>query len=807
MLRSYLAAALRHLAHNRLYACINLIGLAIGFAAAILITAFVWHERSFEHFIPGYENVYRLSGEVHAGRAGEGLSHSTDSVKGPIVDQLRLDFPEIRQVASLRNDFYLINSLRRGNVEAIEPGFWWADPNIFEVLPLKAAAGDLHTALERPDGLVLTRRMARKYFGTDLPLGQTIEFDHERTLRVTAVLEDLPSNTHLNAEIFASARAIPPQPDGLVFRCYVYLRLAPGASPASLRAALPAFVDRHPFGQPGKASDTLGYSLIPIGDIHLHATGRFAMKPGGDPRLLGALSIVGLLVLLTAAINYINLMTARSSRRAVEVGVRKAAGGTRGDLTLQFIGESVVYCLIAMLFAIALAELLLPQLNSFLDRSIAFDYWHVPWLIGLLGLVLIVGILAGIYPALVLSAFRPATVLKGIGPQAAGSGQLRQLLVVLQFAILIGLMLATGVIKLQTAFGLREGLRFDKDQLLSILVLPDGCVGSAFTERVGALPGVRGTACSMEFLTNYGTQQYRSADGREVALHNTYVGPGLFELLGLSPVAGRFFSQDRASDIIDPIQDRVTTKIYHTVINQTAARQLGFADPAVAIGQIFTSVTDAKPGTRREIIGVVPDFAHDSVRVPIDPVLYDDTSPYFSQLNVKLWGARIPETLQSIDDLWQQMAPLPAPITRQFYDQYTEALYRDLERQSTLFSTFAAIALLLAALGLFGLAAFTVERRTREIGIRKALGAATGDILRLLLWQFTRPVLWANLITLPPAAWLMTRWLQAFSYHIELPLWLFVATGAVTLIIALLTVSAHSILVARARPVAALRHE
>jgi putative ABC transport system permease protein len=803
MLRSYLAAALRHLARNQLYAWINIIGLAIGFAAAILITAFVWHERSFEHFLPGYESIYRLSAEVNIGKPG---ASSTDDLKGPIVEQLRLDFPQIRRIASLRND-YFSNSLRHGNVEAVEPGFWWADPDIFEVLPLAAAAGDLRTALERPDGLVLTRRMARKYFGTELPLGQTIEIDHERTMRVTAVLEDLPSNTHLNAEIFGSARALPPTPAGFVFRCYVYLRLAPGASAEALRAALPAFVDRNSPGQSGKASDTRGYSLIPIGDIHLRPTGRFAMKPGGDPRLLRAIAIVGLLVLLAAAINYINLMTARSSRRAVEVGVRKAAGGSRGDLMRQFIGESVMYCLIGMMFAVALAELLLPWLNGFLDRSIVFEYWHPLWLVGLLGLVLVVGTLAGIYPALVLSAFRPATVLKGIGSQAAGSGRLRQLFVVLQFAILIGLILATGVINLQTAFGLREGLRFDKDQLLSILVPPTDCLGSVFARRVGALPGVRGTACSMEFLVNYQTQQYRTADGREVALNSTYIDPGLFELLGLAPVAGRFFSQDRASDVIAGIQERDSTTIYHTVVNETAARQLGFADPAAAIGQIFTSITDAKPGTRREIIGVVQDFAHNSVRVPIDPVFYDDIAPYGDQLNVKLRGTSVPETLQAIDQLWKQMAPLPAPITRQFYDQYTQTLYRDLERQSTLFSLFAAIALLLAGLGLFGLAAFTVERRTREIGIRKALGAATGDIVRLLLWQFTRPVLWANLIIWPLAAWLMTRWLRTFAYHIDLPLWLFPATGVATLTIALLTVSVHSILVARAKPVAALRYE
>jgi putative ABC transport system permease protein len=804
VLRSYLAAALRHLARNPLYAWINIAGLAIGFAAAILIALFVRHERSFDRFLPGYENIYRLSSEVNVG--GPGAS-STDDVRGPIIEQLKLDFPQIRSIASLRNNFGS-DSLRHGEVEAIEPGFYWADPEIFEVLPLPAAAGDLRTALERPDGLVLTRRMARKYFGIDLPLGQTIEINREHTMRVTAVLEDLPSTTHLNSEIFASTRALPPLPEGFVFRCYVYLHLAPGASVDALRAALQPFVEHLERQRHNTVLHTLGLSLIPIGDIHLRHAGRLAMKPAGDSRLLGAITIVGLLVLLTAAINFINLMTARSSRRAVEVGVRKAAGGSRGDLMLQFIGESVMYCLIGMVFAIALAELLLPRLDSFLDRSIVFDYWHPLSLAGLAGTVLVVGALAGVYPALLLSAFRPATVLKGVGPQAAGSGRLRQLLVLLQFAILIGLILATGLIQRQTAFGLREGMRFDQDQLLSILVPPAGCTRSAFTDRVRALPGVRGTACSMEFLINYQTHQYRAPDGREVTLWHTFVGPGLFELLGLKPVAGRFFSQDREADIMSPSpQERDTGKIHRIVINETAARQLGFGDPAAAIGKIFSSITGVLPGTRREIIGVVPDFARDSVRVPISPVFYEDSAPYSNQLNVKLSGTKVPETLQAIDDLWKQMAPLPAPITRQFYDQYTQTLYRDLERQSTLFSLFAAIALLLAGLGLFGLAAFTVERRTREIGIRKALGAATGDVLRLLLWQFARPVLWANLITWPLAAWLMTRWLETFAYHIDLPLWLFPATGLATLTIALLTVSVHSILVARAKPVAALRYE
>ena len=531
------------------------------------------------------------------------------------------------------------------------------------------------------------------------------------------------------------------------------------------------------------------------------------MKPAGDSRVLGALSLVGLLILLTAAINYINLMTARASSRAVEVGVRKAAGASRANLALQFIGESLIYSLIGMLLAMVLVELVLPQLNGFLDRNIVFDYGSASLLAALFGLALLVGTLAGVYPALVLSAFRPAAVLKGGGVQAPGSGKLRQLSVLLQFTILIGLMLVTGVIQQQTAFGLRAGLRFDHDQLLSILVPQEACERSAFTTAVQALPGVRGTACSMEFLANYGTQQYRTGDGREVTLQNTFVGPGMFELLGLKPVAGRFFAQDREADVLPPVpRDRDLAKTYRTVINETAARALGYTDAAAAIGQVFTSLTDVRAGTRREIIGVVPDFARDSVRVAIDPVLYDNVAS-FNTLNVKLRGSDVPQTLQAIDRLWKQAAPLPGPISRRFYDQYVENLYRDLERQATLFSVFAALALLLAAMGLFGLAAFTVERRTREIGVRKVLGAYTADVTRLLLWQFAKPVLAANLIAWPLAAWLMSRWLSGFAYHIDLPLWLFPVAAGAALTIALLTVSGHSLRVARAPAVKALRYE
>jgi putative ABC transport system permease protein len=800
MFRNYLAAAVRNLARNRLYAAINVVGLAVGFAAAILVALYVYNELNFEDFIAGYPRIYRISGAVVVADAGSNAIDDFSAIAGP---KLKLAFPQIEALTRLSNTFGGEN-LRHGNVEMFEERFHWADPNVFDVLPLPALAGDLKTALERPDGLVLTRRMARKYFGRDLPLGETLQVDRKVTLQVTAVLADLPANTHLNTEVFASAKAIP-HPEGMnAYRAYTYVRLAAGASAEQLRQGFGEWVDRNMPPTAGQKENSFRIVLTPISAIHLREPGAFAMTPAGDPRALRAIAVVGVLILGIAGINFVNLMTARAARRAIEVGVRKAAGGRRRDLLVQFMSESLLYSALGMLLAVAAVELvLLPRLNALIDRNLVFSYWHWPVLFKLIAVVLVVGVLAGLYPAMVLSQYRPTAVLAGGKTPASGSGRLRQLLVIVQFAILIGLAVATGIIYRQTIFGLQQGLRFDQEQLLAIQLPVGDCETYAFKLEVSRLPGVRGTACSMDFLNNFGTAAYRAPDGRTITLQNSQVGAGLFELLGFKPVAGRFFIAERAMDILPAFRNQVATVAYRVVVNETAARRLGFVNPAEAVGKIFTLGSTE----RREIIGVVPDFSRDSVRHSIDPVFYEYSSGWFSQLNVKLAGREIPQTLQQIDALWNQQPGREGPISRSFFDQYVQNLYSELKRQSTIFSVFAGVALLLAGLGLFGLSAFTAERRTREIGVRKALGADTGSILRLLLWQFARPVLWATVIAWPVTAWLMHRWLQGFAYRIDLSPWVFVVSATAAVVIALLTVSVHSVRVARAKPVAALRYQ
>lgn len=800
MFRNYLAATLRNLARNRLYAVINVVGLGVGFAAAILVALYVHHELNFEDFFANYQRIYRISTAQTAPDAG---SNAVEDFSAPLALRLKLAFPQIEAITRLSNTFGGQN-LRRGNVEMREDKFYWADPNVFDVLPFPAIAGDLKTALQRPDGLVLTRRMARKYFGRDLPLGETLQINRKITMQVTAVLADLPSNTHLNTEVFASAKAIP-DPQGMdAYRAYTYLRLAPGASADTLREGIKKFREEQA-ARLHITEQRIAFTmpLVPISAIHLREPGAFAMKPAGDLRALRAIAVVGVLILVIASINFVNLMTARGTRRAVEVGIRKAAGGRRRDLVIQFIGESILYATFGMLGAVAAVELLLlPRLNALLDRNIPFHYWHWPLLAELIAVVMLVGLLAGAYPAMVLSGYRPTAVLAGAKSTASGSGALRQLLVIVQFAILIGLAVATGTIYRQTLFGMQQGLRFDKDQLLAIQVPIGDCEAAALRLEIDRLPGVRASACSMDFLNNFGTTTYRAPDGHMATLQNSQVGVGLFELLGLKPLAGRFFRMDQTMDGLPAPRDRKPTFAYHAIVNETAARALGFADPQDAIGKIFTSGSE-----RREIIGVVPDFSRDTVRHPIDPVFFEYTGGWFSQLNVKLSGPEVPQTLQQIDRLWSQQPNVAGPISRSFFDQYVQDLYGELKRQSSIFSVFATVALFLAALGLFGLSAFTAERRTREIGVRKALGADTGNILWLLLWQFAKPVLWATAVAWPITAWLMHRWLQGFAYRTDLAVWVFIASALAAVVIALLTVTAHCGLVARAKPVAALRYQ
>jgi putative ABC transport system permease protein len=821
LFRNYLVTALRSLARNRLYAGISILGLAVAFAAAILIAQFVRGEFSYDHWIPGYRQVYRVSDLFLA--PGQASSVSDEATNG-LAGRLRAQFGGAVAVARLQEDPEAPLRCRPGDPEVSERTFAWADPDIFKVFPLPVLAGDLANALQQPDTVVITRRIARKYFGRDLPLGETLQVQATpptpagqpqpapgarpwRPMRVAAVVEDLPPNTNLTTEIFASGRSAysgfayaDRQPPGGLTN-FTFVRLKPQVTAADLQRALDAAA-----GPDAKVYAAfyarLSFQPTPLQDLHFTVVsdGADVVQPTGSRSYAYALSAVGALIVLVAAINFVSLLTARAGRRALEVGVRKATGASRADLIVQFIGEALIQVGLSTLIAMALAELLVGPFDALTQRRLVLDYPRDPALLaGAVGAALLVGLLAATYPAMVLSSFRPATVLKGGLVKTAGSVRTRQSLVVVQFAVLVGLILATTTLYRQTAFALARGLGGGADSG-KIVRVADGCAARAFPEAVRRLEGVAEIACSSARAAVSGEGFIRVlVHGQRESFVEAPVDFGFLELYGLKPLAGRVFSRKHGQDatFFDPNGAGHTS----AVINETAARRLGYADPGTAAGHILTYPT-RRPS---EIIGVVPDMPQ-SVRTATPPTLYYIYPKVSDVLSIKLTGRDMPGTLRAIGKAWAGTGQ-PKPIKATFLSQYRLSLYLDLIIQSTTIAICAGLAILIACLGLFALSAFTTERRTKEIGVRKAMGAGTRQVVLLLLWQFTIPVLIATAIAIPIGFLAMDWWLHGFAYHVPLSAWTFVLAAVAAVGIAWLTVSYQSFIVARARPSSALRYE
>jgi putative ABC transport system permease protein len=828
MLRNYLAAALANLQRNWLYAGITIVGLAISFAAAILIGLYVRDEFSFDRFIPDYQRIYRL--EMDLNLPGQKPNH-LDSIPSMVAGQFRLDFPEVEQITRL--ELHSVG-VRRGEMEAIEP-IAWADPSFFRMMPTPVLAGDPTAALEAPDGLVLTRQMARKYFGEDAPIGKTLQVSTTLNLeiglkdwfaphvmRVLAVLQDPPASSHINVGLYGSGRAPisllaldDKYPSPFNNTTLTYVKLKPGVSLQAVQGRQRAFANRR-FAPPG-AESFVRFGLAPLADLHFTSHPEWeGLRPGGDKTIDAGIAAVGLMIIVIATINFVTLMTARATRRAVEVGVRKAVGARRRDLIVQFMGEALIYVLVAMLIGVSLAELVLPYANAFVGRSMRFDYLDDPRLLGaILGATMVTALLAGGYPALVISGFRPATALRGGVGQKAGSAAVRQTLVILQFAILIGLIVMTGTVYRQTSFALNDAIRLDTDQVLRI----NAPCEPVMKRELGVTPGVRQVACvSQVVVAGGGEANSAMQPGHpQVSVNLAAVDVGFFEMHGLKPLAGRFFDAARGQDMVLERTGDGPANQPAVVLNQTAARRLGFRTPQDAIGKIISwgrwsamwssgDRNKTPPLSPSEVIGVVPDFTLESIRSPIAPQLYYVDPGDCRFMVVKLDGRRMPETLKAIRQAWRATGH-ERPLPLAFENQVVQDLYKDVIVQGVAIAICAGLAIFIACLGLFALAAFTTERRTKEIGVRKAMGASTFDVVRLLLWQFTQPVLWANLIAWPLAWLAMRRWLDGFAYRVDLPAWLFLAAAAAAVAIAWLTVSLHSWLVARARPVTALRYE
>jgi putative ABC transport system permease protein len=825
MWRSYLASALGALSRNRLYAAINIAGLALGVTAALLIGLYVRDELTFDRFIPDYRQVYLVT-TTDYWRWRDTHPWRYDAAKPELAARLKLELPEIAAVARVSRTRQPPR-VSRGQVVDWETGFAWADPDLFVVLPLKAVAGDPRTALRTPDSVVLTRAAARKYFGRDAPIGETLLVDPAtpHPMRVTAVVEELPSNASLKGEVFASGLApystlaLFDQKHVQLWGAYTFVRVRPGVSAAAAERSLRAFVARDYGGARLSRGHEFALHMTPLTRLHFAPASDDGFDSGapenviprGDLAALWALAAIGVLIVVSASINFVTLMTARAGRRSVETGVRKAVGARRGDLVVQFLGETLLYVAPAMALAVAATELLLPYVNAALGRKIAFDYLRDPLLAAaLVGGTLVLGGLAGAYPAFVLSGFRPVNVLRRHVAQSSAGDVVRKGLVTLQFAIMIGLAVAAATLWRQTLFSLDNRLKVDGSKTLMIedacdFVAPQDSGARAFREQVAALPGVEAGACtSTESLSNDGEPTPVRLDGRSSVLNRIPVDFGGLESLGLRPLAGRFFVRGRGAD--GSLGQPGAARSAAVVVNESAARSLGLSNPAAAVGHMLAWRHRDDPKVAytvaSEIIGVAPDYTLDT-RAQVRPLMFvvQPTDVFV----VHVSGRDLPGTLVGIDRAWA--ATGHRMIHRHFLDQALQEMYAAVIVQGTAVGLGAGLAIVVAALGLFGLSAHAADQRTKEIGIRKAMGARSGDIVRLLLWQFSQPVLRANLIAWPVAWWVMNRWLSGFAYHVDLPFWLFLAAGGAALVIACATVLAHALLIARAAPATALRYE
>ena len=838
MFRNYLVTALRNLGRNWLYGAISILGLAVAFTAALLIAQFVRNEFSYDRWIPGYERIYKITNVIM--QPGQPPSPS-DSNQSILASQIRAVFAGAQAIARLEQNIPPVR--RRAQDTAVdEPTFAWADPDIFKVFPLPALAGDLDTALQQPDTVVITRSVARRFFHRDLPIGDTLQVQTTsppppgsdpltpgitawHPMRVAAVLKDLPSNTNLTTEIFASARSaysdlairdsLPPNYGGV--STFTFVRLSPRASPAVLQRALDvatqpesALADRF------KPGSRWLYHALPLSEAHLTPPGLTASmaKPVGSRSVSYSIAGVGALIVLVAATNFVTLMTARAARRGVEVGVRKAAGARRGDLMVQFIGEALLQVALAVVVALALSMLLIKPFSAFVQRELSLDVLKDPLLLpGVVGAALCIGLAASIYPALVLSSFRPAAVLKGGVVQTSGSPLARAALVVVQFAILVSLIVTTTTIYRQTQFALARGFGTVDSKLIIGVFSP---CQDAFATEVRKLPGVAGAACSSFNALNTPNAKALTVvelgAGRKATFDMAPVDFGFFELYGVKPLAGRLFQTDHGEDRV--LADPRTAAQPTVIINEAAARDLGFSDPRAAIGRKMSwsrfrpgapPAQGPAPSTPSEIIGVVPDTPV-TVRIATDPTFYFVVPRQLAALSIKLTGQDIPGTLKTIAATWKRTGNVQT-FKPTFLSQFRLSLYLDLIIQGVTIAICAGLAVLIACLGLFALSAYTTERRTKEIGIRKVMGASTSDVVRLLVWQFTIPVLCAIAIALPLDFLAMDQWLHGFVYHVELSAWTFLLAAAAALVIAWLTVSYQAFMVARAKPAGALRYE
>ena len=811
MFRNYLTIAFRIMRRQKAFSFINVAGLAVGMACSVLIGLYVFHESGYDRFHERSARIFRVIADM---RDDDGDFLGAWSPP-PLAKALIRDFPEVEDAArySAWPREFLISA--RGK-SFLESGVKFADASFFRIFSYPFIFGDPGKALEDPWTVVLSRTVAERYFGHDDPVGETMTFgDIRRDFKVTGVIEDPPPNSHLQFEIMAALAGTSSSAGTRWTQntYFTYVLLREGTEGTAFEAKLPDFTRRHfgPqfFADTGKRYEDyyasgdrrFGFRLEPLTAIHLDASVNDTLSLKGNKAQLKMLSAVALFILLIAGINFMNLATARFAHRSREVGVRKVLGSGKGQLVVQFLGESLLVSAIALALALGIIALVLPAFGRLAQRPLVFgDLMRGGFPFLLAGVALAVGLASGSYPALFLSSFAPQTTIKGrLAARGKGHAYLRRGLVLVQFAVGFSVLFGTGVIARQMDFLRNRDLGFDKDHVVVISRANAlGPAADAFENELLARPEIlkvsRSESLPGRHFDDTGHVLEGSLATDERTLRMTHVDDRFAGLLGLKLAAGRFFSRDIPTDATSAV-----------VINETAARELGLREP---VGKrIHKGFGGAKEGEFVTIIGVLEDFHIASLHERIKPMILRPLSPSDWRLtSVKVRGEGLPQTLALIARTWKKHTG-GQPFKYSFLEADFGALYESERRAGRIFSAFSALAVLVACLGLYGLVSFAAEQRMREIGIRKTFGASPASLTGLLSREVVVLVGIAAAVASPPAFLLAQGWLRDFAFRVTIPPLMFVATGAAVLAIAVLSVAFRAVRAAAANPVDTLRYE
>lgn len=794
MLKNNLKIAFRTFWKHKAFSFINVMGLSVGMSACLLIAMYVHFELTYDAFHKKADRIYRLATDLKT--PSETLNFSISS--WAFAPNIKNEFPEVEAFTRLATRNYLV---RNGDLKFKEEKTVFADSTFYKVFDFKLIKGDPQTALKDQMSVVFTEKSARKYFGDDDPMGKTLLLgDDGIPATVTGVMKDIPENSQIKGDIFVSMSSYTQRFNKGVdenwgdFGAITYLLLKPGTDPHKLSAKFPAFLENHAGKMMREQQMQMFFIMEPLLEVYLHSK-READESGSTENVY-VFSIVAIFILLIACINFVNLTTARSVERAREVGVRKAVGAPRSALTRQFISESVLLCIFAFLIAVLLSAVSIRFFNDLSGKIVSTGIMDsLPFVGGLFAVAVLIGCLAGIYPAFVLSSFDPIMVLKGKFSAGTKGILLRKGLVTVQFSISIALIIATIVVYSQLDFMRNRDLGFSKDQMLVISsqTKPER---NAFQESLLGLSTVKSTALSSRVPGSKSNQAYSEIENAkgEMQTGNLEVYSvdfNFIEQFGLKVVAGRPFSKDFGSDSSKAL-----------VINEAAAKMLGYHSPQQALGKKYKQW-----GREGTIIGVVKDFHFKSLQESITPLTFRFLDWWNgNQLSVKISGASAKKTLASIENQWKIQNP-DRPFTYFFMDEFFDRQYRSDERFEKLFFNFSILAIFISCLGLLGLASYSTVQRTKEIGVRKVMGASTASIVSLISVDFLKLVAVAIIIASPVAWYAMNSWLKNFAYQTEIKWWFFAVAAILSALLAFATISFLSIKAALMNPIKSLKTE